>query len=310
LTGDFNVKCGDILVEYITSEPGADDDPPDEAKPQDLKRLQASDPASEGCPCTLKLGVEGSKPAADMPSEVKEPSEAEKYRNLIKSGLNLSLKNTMVFYPIHIASVYSLSSIVGFIFHGSSTGGRQLEIVACLELNESLERLQAGLPACHLGSDHFALGAKFRIADRGVSLPSQKPRIPTRVRAIFVIDCPIPFPQGVVEGVDVPGVKLVRNVQGGLREVGQVMALLSAAANLLKKNHQMVFSSVDLSLIKARNVKSSPTTVSKFKAQTQALRDVLSPSSSVSRADKLAARMPDEVKKPSEADEYHDFIKS
>ncbi|KAF9944270.1 Protein angel 2, partial [Mortierella alpina] len=170
-------------------------------------------------------------------------------------------------------------------------------------------------------------------------------------RATFVFDIPIPFPQGVVEGVDVPGVMLVLDVkvgrnlqrvcvatthvpcsdnQGGLKRVGQIMALLSAAANLLKKNHQMVFimtgdfnvfrcdrlikyittGSLDLALVKTPQLKPEPSTLREFKAQTQALRDVLSPSSSVSRADQPAVRMPDEVKTPSEAEEYHDFIKS
>ncbi len=40
-----------------------------------------------------------------------------------------------------------------------------LEVVARLELPDRLALLKGGLPAGHLGSDHFALGAKFRIAD-------------------------------------------------------------------------------------------------------------------------------------------------
>ncbi|KAF9937507.1 hypothetical protein BGZ70_006671, partial [Mortierella alpina] len=52
--------------------------------------------------------------------------------------------------------------------------------------------------------------------------------------------------------------------------------------------------SLDLALIKTRQLKPAPSTLREFKAQTQALRDVLSPSSSVSKADNRPARMPDE----------------
>ncbi|KAF9937193.1 hypothetical protein BGZ70_006703, partial [Mortierella alpina] len=38
-------------------------------------------------------------------------------------------------------------------------------VVAQLELPKNLAQLKTGLPAGHLGSNHFALGAKLRIAD-------------------------------------------------------------------------------------------------------------------------------------------------
>ncbi|CAO3574156.1 unnamed protein product [Mortierella alpina] len=99
-----------------------------------------------------------------MPSEVKEPVEAERIHSMIKSGRDLDTK--VVSHPIYTASVYSLNAIVDFIFHGSIIGNRQLQIVSHIELPARLAHLKAGLPAVHLGSDHFALGVKFRIADR------------------------------------------------------------------------------------------------------------------------------------------------
>ena len=72
-------------------------------------------------------------------------------------------KDMVVSHSMHISSVYDLSTIVDFIFHGSIIGNCQLRVVARLELPERLVLLKAGLPAAHLDSDHFALGAKFRI---------------------------------------------------------------------------------------------------------------------------------------------------
>ena len=54
------------------------------------------------------------KPEADMPSEVKEPVEAERIHSMIKSGRDLDTK--VVSHPIYKASVYSLNAIVDFIF--------------------------------------------------------------------------------------------------------------------------------------------------------------------------------------------------
>ena len=101
--------------------------------------------------------------AVERPSEVKRLSEAEKLSTMIKAGRDLM--DMVVSNPMHTASVYGLDTNIDFIFHGSIIGGRQLEVVSRLELPERLTLLKGGLPAGHLGSDHFALGAKFRIAD-------------------------------------------------------------------------------------------------------------------------------------------------
>ncbi|CAO3574917.1 unnamed protein product [Mortierella alpina] len=54
-----------------------------------------------------------------------------------------------------------LKNIVDHIFYGQIGGSPLMKLVSRLELPESLAQLKNGLPAAHLGSDHFALGAKF-----------------------------------------------------------------------------------------------------------------------------------------------------
>ncbi|KAG9319750.1 hypothetical protein KVV02_003200 [Mortierella alpina] len=168
-------------------------------------------------------------------------------------------------------------------------------------------------------------------------------------RVKVIRDCPIPFPQGKVEGVENPGIMLLLEVgaeeqrvcvatthipcndsQGGLRKVGQVMALLSAARALMEKNWSMPFiltgdfnahlrdaiikfirsGSVDLKRIRENKVRAPDSALSEFKAQTQVMRGVFTPSTSVSKADKPEAEMPSEVMKPSKAEELHNMIKS
>ncbi|KAF9573975.1 hypothetical protein EC968_007661 [Mortierella alpina] len=73
--------------------------------------------------------------------------------------------DTVVSHPVYTTSVYGLDTNVDFIFCAGIMGSPCLEVVSRLELPERLELLKGGLPAGHLGSDHFALGAKFRIAD-------------------------------------------------------------------------------------------------------------------------------------------------
>ncbi|KAF9943730.1 hypothetical protein BGZ72_003467, partial [Mortierella alpina] len=81
-------------------------------------------------------------------------------------------------------------------------------------------------------------------------------------RATLISECPIPFPQGEVGGVENPGVMLILEVevgedkqrvcvatthipcsdsQGGLRRLGQVMALLAAARALIEDTWTMPF---------------------------------------------------------------------
>ncbi|KAF9946733.1 hypothetical protein BGZ72_011196 [Mortierella alpina] len=80
-------------------------------------------------------------------------------------ALTRALRNDLVVrdftHSVHTASVYSLRNIVDYIFHGHVGDSPRLKVVARLELPESLALLKGGLPAAHLGSDHFALGAKF-----------------------------------------------------------------------------------------------------------------------------------------------------
>ncbi|CAO3566088.1 unnamed protein product [Mortierella alpina] len=173
LTGDFNFNQRDPLIKYITT--GSLDLALMETRqlkpePSTLRKFKAQTQALRDVLSPSSSVTKADKPAVRMPAEVKQPSEAEEYHDYIKSGMDLAKKNTWVSHPIHTASVYDMNTLVDFIFHGSIVGGRKLEVVARLELPKSLLQLKAGLPAGHLGSDHFAIGAKFRIADRMVGL--------------------------------------------------------------------------------------------------------------------------------------------
>ncbi len=96
--------------------------------------------------------------------ELVDPSafatKAEELRALIRALRN-DLVDRNVSHSVHTASVYRLRNIVDHIFHGQIGGAPLMKLVSRLELPESLARLKNGLPAAHLGSDHFALGAKF-----------------------------------------------------------------------------------------------------------------------------------------------------
>ncbi|KAF9949117.1 Protein angel 2, partial [Mortierella alpina] len=71
------------------------------------------------------------------------------------------LVDRLVSHSVRTASAYSLANIVDHIFYGQIGDIPLMTLVARLELPESLAQLKNGLPAAHLGSDHFALGAKF-----------------------------------------------------------------------------------------------------------------------------------------------------
>ncbi|KAF9949189.1 hypothetical protein BGZ72_008995 [Mortierella alpina] len=169
LTGDFNVTCREVLAKFVME--GSLELVrmcKNKQSPTILKGFKSQTQALRGVLEPSSSVSKADKLKAAKPSEVKVPSEAEKLHALIKSGRDLM--DTVVSHPVHTASVYGLNNIVDFIFHGAITGGRHLEVVARLELPERLARLKSGLPAAHLGSDHFALGAKFRIADKVVGL--------------------------------------------------------------------------------------------------------------------------------------------
>ncbi|KAF9943897.1 hypothetical protein BGZ70_005303, partial [Mortierella alpina] len=223
------------------------------------------------------------------------------------------------------------------------------DIVCLQELDESDYNggLSAGMEALGYAGKVFRKRANH--VEHGMAMFYKLDRIK------FIRDCPIPFPQGKVEGVDCPGIMLVLEVkvgeelqrvcvatthipckdsQQGLRKVGQVMALLAAARALLEKNQSMPFIltgdfnahlgefliryilSGNADLLKTpletrkRATRPSDSLIIEFKEQTQALRGVLTPRTSVSKADKPEADMPSEVKEPAEAERVHSMIKS
>ncbi|KAF9937754.1 hypothetical protein BGZ67_000910 [Mortierella alpina] len=76
------------------------------------------------------------------------------------------LENGVVAHPLHMSSVYGVTKIPDFIFHGELMGCRpRLELVARLDIPSMLLQLKDGLPAVDLGSDHLAIGAKYRFRD-------------------------------------------------------------------------------------------------------------------------------------------------
>ncbi|KAG9325324.1 hypothetical protein KVV02_006964 [Mortierella alpina] len=76
------------------------------------------------------------------------------------------MENDVVGHPLHMFSVYGAPNIPDFIFYGQLMGcSPRLELVARLELPRMLLELKAALPAAYLGSDHLAIGAKYRFKD-------------------------------------------------------------------------------------------------------------------------------------------------
>ncbi len=88
----------------------------------------------------------------------------EELRHMIMTQKDLF--DYVVAHPLHLSSVYDVPKLLDFIFHGEIMGcSPRLELVARLELPDMLLQLRAGLPAAHLGSDHLAIGAKYRFRD-------------------------------------------------------------------------------------------------------------------------------------------------
>ncbi|KAG9326454.1 hypothetical protein KVV02_001633 [Mortierella alpina] len=72
------------------------------------------------------------------------------------------LENGIVAHPLHMSSVYGVTKIPDFMFHGELMGCRpRLELVARLDIPSMLLQLKDGLPR----SDHLAIGAKYRFRD-------------------------------------------------------------------------------------------------------------------------------------------------
>ncbi|KAF9942953.1 hypothetical protein BGZ70_006056, partial [Mortierella alpina] len=122
LTGDFNTHFGEFLVRYILS--GAADllKIPKENKKRAvrpsvslIREFKEQTQALRGVLTPRSSVSRADLPEAEMPSEVKELSEAEMAHSMIKSGRDLESK--VVSHPMHTASVYGLNSIVDFIFH-------------------------------------------------------------------------------------------------------------------------------------------------------------------------------------------------
>ncbi|KAF9284449.1 Protein angel 2 [Mortierella alpina] len=144
LTGDFNSVLGSPICQYV-----------------ERGRLWPDQSITDDA-------LERFKAEMWSVRELVEPSafatKAEELRALVRASWN-DVASRDVSHSLHTASVYRVRGIVDHIFHGQIGGSPVLEVVSRLELPESLARLKAGLPAAHLGSDHFALAARFCFSD-------------------------------------------------------------------------------------------------------------------------------------------------
>ncbi|KAF9949534.1 Protein angel 2, partial [Mortierella alpina] len=176
MAGDFNALPEGLLIQYVLSgsvdlgvmaEAAFSRETLAEAEPADQSHLERA--------AAFKLQTRGLR-------DVSIPSTFASLREEIRAAVTLSKeqRDLVVAHPLRMFSAYTFSQragIVDFLFHGRRMGGPRLEIVARLELPERLARLKAGLPAGHLSSDHFALGAKYRFNDERlwVDLPGPVP---------------------------------------------------------------------------------------------------------------------------------------
>ncbi|CAO3564153.1 unnamed protein product [Mortierella alpina] len=176
MAGDFNALADGLLMDYVLSgsadlgvmaEEAFSRETLAEAEPADQSHLERA--------AAFKLQTRGLR-------DVSIPSTFASLREEIRATVTLSKeqRDLAVAHPLRMFSAYNFSwaaTIVDFLFHGRAVGGPRLEIVARLALPERLARLKGGLPAGHLGSDHFALGAKYRFNDERlwVDLPGAVP---------------------------------------------------------------------------------------------------------------------------------------
>ncbi|KAG0210923.1 hypothetical protein BGX28_008760 [Mortierella sp. GBA30] len=72
------------------------------------------------------------------------------------------LRHLVVRHAFKMASVYDSGRAIDHIFHGQVSQRPGLELISVLELPTEVEDLRGALPAAHYGSDHLAIGAKFR----------------------------------------------------------------------------------------------------------------------------------------------------
>ncbi|KAF9966726.1 Protein angel 2 [Mortierella alpina] len=151
--GDFNTQINGCMINYLLSGSADLAQLPD--APEDTFKALKVDTRG------LRGVVIPSSPESNMKGDALKWTKDMELRAIIRTVID---ENVMtVSHSMDISSVYDLSTVVDFIFHGSIVGSRRLKVVARLELPERLALLRQGLPAGHLGSDHFAIGAKFRI---------------------------------------------------------------------------------------------------------------------------------------------------
>ncbi|KAF9963600.1 hypothetical protein BGZ70_007310 [Mortierella alpina] len=89
------------------------------------------------------------------------PAKSDALRDIIRKVLDT--KDGVIQHSLRLSSVYSNMDTVDFIFYGQPKGSKaRLEPVERMKVYDALLFHGLGLPAAQFGSDHYALGAKFR----------------------------------------------------------------------------------------------------------------------------------------------------
>ncbi|KAF9930856.1 hypothetical protein BGZ67_005596 [Mortierella alpina] len=185
LTGDMNAQAGSLFTEFVvrgsvdlSSMPQAEFS----RKPLGQRMCTVDQQHLEQVKAFKKETWELRDLASPKPIEFPTPGwtlgqgdlaasvastfapKVDELRHMVRTFKDL--ENDVVGHPLHMSSVYGAPNIPDFIFYGQLMGcSPRLELVARLELPNMLLDLKAALPAAYLGSDHLAIGAKYRFKD-------------------------------------------------------------------------------------------------------------------------------------------------
>ncbi|CAO3572358.1 unnamed protein product [Mortierella alpina] len=89
------------------------------------------------------------------------PAKSDALRDIIRKVLDT--KDGVIQHSLRLSSVYDNLDTVDFIFYGQLRGSKvRIEPVERMKVYDALQLHRSGLPAAQFGSDHYALGAKFR----------------------------------------------------------------------------------------------------------------------------------------------------
>ncbi|KAF9574052.1 hypothetical protein EC968_007444 [Mortierella alpina] len=164
VTGDFNAWANSLLIDYVLS--GSADLELMSQEHFSKEKPKAARALTDGHILSAQAFKKQTRALRGFVPPKTTGSVGSEIRAMIRIFKEES--NLVVSHPLHLSSAYNSSKktpTVDFMFHGGRMGGPRLEIVSRLTLPGRLKRLKGGLPAGHLGSDHFALGARYRFDD-------------------------------------------------------------------------------------------------------------------------------------------------